>query len=62
MPDELVQQWVKKAEDEPDFFRIYSRQKQGLEVAPTDPHKRTLRDIYLQGVDTLAGVGDVSPP
>lgn len=43
-------------ERERDFFRIYLHEKQGLEVAPKDPHKRTLRDMYLQGIATLAGV------
>lgn len=43
-------------ECERDFFRIYLHEKHGLEVAPKDPHKRTLRDMYIQAVDTLAGV------
>lgn len=55
-------------ERERDFFRIYLAEKHGLEVAPKDPHKRALRDIYLQGVQTLAKVlqegidaGDLRP-
>lgn len=40
-------------EQERDFFRIYLNEKQGLEVAPKDPHKRALRDMYLQEVQVL---------
>ncbi len=40
-------------ERERDFFRIYLNEKHGLEVAPKDPHKRALRDMYLQGVQVL---------
>src|SRR4029450_5310788 len=51
-------------EQEREFFRIYLNEKHGLdlnekhglEVAPKDPHKRLLRDMYLQGVDMLASV------
>jgi AcrR family transcriptional regulator len=43
-------------ERERDFFRIYLNEKHGLEVAPKDPHKRVLRDMYLQRVETLHGV------
>ena len=43
-------------ERERDFFRIYLTEKHGLEVAPKDPHKQALRDMYLQGVQTLAKV------
>jgi len=51
-------------EHEREFFRIYLNEKHGLdlnekhglEVAPKDPHKRLLRDMYLQGVDMLACV------
>jgi AcrR family transcriptional regulator len=43
-------------ERERDFLRIYLNEKHGLEVAPKDPHKRVLRDMYLQRVETLAGV------
>jgi len=43
-------------EREREFFRIYLNEKQGLEVAPKDPHKKALREMYLQGVQTLAGV------
>jgi AcrR family transcriptional regulator len=39
-----------------DFFRIYLNEKQGLEVAPKDPHKRVLREMYLQGIQVLAQV------
>jgi AcrR family transcriptional regulator len=37
-------------EQERDFFRIYLSEKNGLEVAPKDPHKRALREMYLQEV------------
>jgi AcrR family transcriptional regulator len=40
-------------EQERDFFRIYLNEKQGLEVSPKDPHKRALRDMYLQEVQVL---------
>jgi hypothetical protein len=43
-------------EREREFFHIYLNEKQGLEVAPKDPHKRALREMYLQGVQTLSGV------
>lgn len=43
-------------ERERDLFRIYLSEKQGLEVAPKDAHKRTLRETYLQGIQTLAKV------
>lgn len=43
-------------EREREFFRIYLNEKQGLEVAPKDPHKQALRDMYLQGVEALARV------
>ncbi|MDH3600218.1 MAG: TetR/AcrR family transcriptional regulator [Candidatus Tectomicrobia bacterium] len=43
-------------ERERDLFQIYLHEKHGLQVAPKDPHKRTLRDMYIQAVDTLAGV------
>jgi AcrR family transcriptional regulator len=51
-------------EHEREFFRIYLNEKHGLdlnekhglEIAPKDPHKRLLRDMYLQGVDMLACV------
>jgi AcrR family transcriptional regulator len=55
-------------ERERDFMRIYLNEKHGLEVAPKDPHKRVLRDMYLQRVETLtkvlqAGIetGDLRP-
>ena len=49
-------------EREREFFHIYLNEKHGLdfnekhglEVAPKDPHKRLLQDMYLQGVDRLA--------
>ncbi len=37
-------------EREREFFRIYLNEKHGLEVAPKDPHKRTLRQMYLQSI------------
>ena len=40
-------------EQERDFFRIYLNEKHGLEMAPKDPHKRALRDMYLQEVEVL---------
>lgn len=43
-------------ERERDFFRIYLNEKHGLEVAPKDPHKRVLRDMYLQRVEVLHSV------
>jgi AcrR family transcriptional regulator len=43
-------------EHEREFFRIYLHEKQGLEVVPKDPHKRALQEMYLQRVQTLAGV------
>ena len=51
-------------EREREFFHIYLNEKHGLdfnekhglEVAPKDPHKRLLQDMYLQGVDRLADV------
>jgi AcrR family transcriptional regulator len=52
----IVRSKMEFFERERDFFRIYLNEKHGLEVAPKDPHKRTLRDMYLQGVQTLAKV------
>src|SRR5499426_2162386 len=43
-------------EREREFFHIYFNEKHGLEVAPKDPHKRLLQDMYRQGVDGLANV------
>jgi AcrR family transcriptional regulator len=43
-------------EREREFFRIYLNEKQGLEVAPKDPHKQALREMYLQGVEATAKV------
>lgn len=40
-------------EQERDFFRIYLNEKHGLEIAPKDPHKRALRQMYLQEVQVL---------
>jgi AcrR family transcriptional regulator len=64
----IVQSKMEFFERERDFFRIYLNEKHGLEVAPKDPHKRALRDMYLQGVQTLAkviqegiDVGDIRP-
>ena len=52
----MVRGKVEFYEREREFFRIYLNEKQGLEVAPKDPHKQALRAMYLQGVQTLAGV------
>jgi AcrR family transcriptional regulator len=52
----MVRGKIEFYEREREFFRIYLNEKQGLEVAPKDPHKRAVRDMYLQGVHTLAGV------
>jgi TetR/AcrR family transcriptional regulator len=64
----IVHRKMEFFERERDFFRIYLAEKHGLEVAPKDPHKRALRDMYLQGVQTLAKVlqegidaGDLRP-
>jgi TetR/AcrR family transcriptional regulator len=43
-------------EREREFFCIYLNEKQGLEVAPKDPHKQALRQMYLQGVEATAKV------
>ena len=51
-------------EREREFFHIYLNEKHGLdfnekhglEVAPKDPHKCLLQDMYRQGVDRLANV------
>ena len=43
-------------EREREFFNIYLNEKHGLEVAPKDPHKQALRDMYLQGIEALAKV------
>jgi AcrR family transcriptional regulator len=52
----IVYTMISFYERERDFFRIYLHEKHGLEVAPKDPHKRTLRDMYIQAVDHLASV------
>ncbi len=52
----MVRCKVEFYEREREFFRIYLNEKQGLEVAPKDPHKKALREMYLQDVQTLAGV------
>jgi TetR/AcrR family transcriptional regulator len=52
----MVRGKVEFYEREREFFRIYLNEKQGLEVAPRDPHKKALREMYLQDVQTLAGV------
>lgn len=52
----IVRGKIEFFEREGDFFRIYLNEKHGLEVAPKDPHKRALREMYLQGVQTLAKV------
>jgi AcrR family transcriptional regulator len=52
----MVRSKVEFYEHEREFFRIYLNEKQGQEVAPKDPHKKALREMYLQGVETMAGV------
>ena len=52
----MVRGKVEFYEREREFFRIYLSEKQGLEVAPKTPHKKAIREMYLQGVRTLAGV------
>jgi hypothetical protein len=52
----MVRGKVEFYEREREFFRIYLNEKQGLEVAPKDPHKKALQEMYLQDVQTLAGV------
>jgi TetR/AcrR family transcriptional regulator len=53
---DIVRSKVEFFEREGDFFRIYLNEKQGQEVVPKDPHKWALREMYLQGVQTLAKV------
>jgi AcrR family transcriptional regulator len=50
---DIVRDKVAFYERERDFFRIYLNEKHGLEIAPKDPHKRALRDMYLQEVQVL---------
>jgi len=52
----MVRAKVEFYERERAFFRIYLSEKQGQEVAPKTPHKKAIREMYLQGVETLAGV------
>jgi AcrR family transcriptional regulator len=52
----MVRSKMEFYERERDFFRIYLNEKHGLEVAPKDPHKQALREMYLQGVQTLTKV------
>jgi AcrR family transcriptional regulator len=52
----MVRNKMEFYERERDFFRIYLNEKHGLEIAPKDPHKQALREMYLQGVHTLAKV------
>ena len=52
----MVRGKVEFYEREREFFRIYLSEKQGLEVAPKTPHKKAIREMYLQGVQTLADV------
>ena len=52
----IVRSKMEFYEHERDFFRIYLNEKHGLEVAPKDPHKRALREMYLQGIQTLSKV------
>ena len=52
----MVRNKMEFYERERDFFRIYLNEKHGLEIAPKDPHKQALREMYLQGIHTLAKV------
>jgi AcrR family transcriptional regulator len=52
----MVRRKMEFYERERDFFRIYLNEKHGLEIAPKDPHKLALREMYLQGIHTLAKV------
>ena len=52
----IVRSKIMFYEREREFFRIYLNEKQGLEVAPKDPHKLALREMYLQGVEATAMV------
>jgi AcrR family transcriptional regulator len=52
----MVRNKLEFYERERDFFRIYLNEKHGLEVAPRDPHKRALREMYLQEVETVTKV------
>jgi len=52
----MVRGKVEFYEREREFVRIYLNEKQGQEVAPKDPHKKALREMYLQGAETLASV------
>jgi AcrR family transcriptional regulator len=52
----IVRSKIAFYEREREFFRIYLNEKQGLEVAPKDPHKQALRKMYLQGVEATATV------
>ena len=53
---DMVRSKVEFYERERAFFRIYLHEKQGQEVAPKTPHKQAIRELYFQGVQTLAGV------
>jgi len=50
----MVRSKITFYEQEREFFNIYLNEKNGLEVAPKDPHKRALREMYLQGIEALA--------
>jgi AcrR family transcriptional regulator len=52
----MVRNKMEFYERERDFFRIYLNERHGLEIAPKDPHKQALREMYLQGVQTLSKV------
>src|SRR5262245_8593795 len=52
----MVRSKVEFYEREREFFRIYLNEKQGQEVAPKTPHKKAIREMYLQGVRTFASV------
>ena len=52
----MVRNKMEFYERERDFFRIYLNERHGLDITPKDPHKQALREMYLQGVQTLAKV------
>jgi AcrR family transcriptional regulator len=52
----MVRGKIEFYEREREFFHIYLNEKQGLEVAPRTPHKKAIREMYLEGVQTLADV------
>src|ERR671922_413990 len=52
----MVRGKIEFYEREREFFHIYLNEKQGQEVAPKTPHKKAIREMYLEGVQTLADV------